>query len=229
MVEVAEVFLRFSRSVLMAGMAYAALATGATPGSDSDLVSALSAMIRAADAGDQAGLMDCFVFTDPAVQKAAEVLLGQVAGEQRLYAASAKVFKDASVPENDALQALRESLATAQVAINGEQALVTTKAGQTYFLVRRNGKWKIDFDRTQAAMGALPDPEKLDAIRRQTAAMDQFTDELLHQRDPKLDLATLAVRIAAIEQMVPEPIIGPPRAPVTQTRPASATGPATRP
>jgi len=188
---------------------------------------ALLQMIRAAQAGDQAALLDCFVFKDAASQNAASVLLGQVISEEHFYAALVKAFPGAATPENNALEALTRALSTARVTVTGQEAQVTTAPGQTYYMLPRNGKWKIDFDRTQAGMGALPDSEKLAQIRQQTFALDQLTDDVKNKRVQSADAAIAG--LVAIAQQVPDPIMGPPPGTKTQTPGAAATRPATRP
>jgi hypothetical protein len=144
---------------------------------------ALQAFIQAVLAGDEKKYRDLLVFGNDQSRQTAQVLLSQAAARQKLQRAVREVFGDAardfSAGMNEQeLATAQRGLAAATVETQVDEARIRFAEGPVYVMRKVGGQWKLDFDRTQAAMGTLMPAAQVDVIRKQNAEIDQLTKDV---------------------------------------------------
>jgi hypothetical protein len=173
----------------------------------------LQDFFKAMFAGDQKGALALLLYTDvdeagkPKSKEKAETMLGEVLAEQRLRMAVTKAF--GNVPfklgrGNAEVTAFHKDFETATVQVNadGASATVSMPLGIAYVLIWKDGKWMIDFDKTQAGIGPLPRVEDLDALTKITGGYDQLAKDVAAKKYETVDEVTKEVdKIMAVSTM----------------------------
>jgi hypothetical protein len=145
----------------------------------------LKDFFKAMFAGDKAGALALLAYMDvdrdgvPKAKQKAETMLGEVLAEQRLRKAVTGAFGDVAFKlgrgEADVAAFNKDfETATVKVSPDGSAAMVSMPLGIAYVLTWKEGKWLIDFDRTQAGIGPLPRVDDLEALTKMTEAYDQL-------------------------------------------------------
>jgi hypothetical protein len=191
----------------------------------------LKDFFKAMFAGDQGGALALLVYTDvddkgvPKAKEKAETMLGEVLAEQRLRKAVTGAFGDKPFKlgrgEADVAAFNKDfETATVKVSPDGNNAAVSMPLGIAYVLLWKEGKWLIDFDRTQAGIGPLPRVEDMEALTKMTEAYVQLGKDVGAKKYGTVEEVTKEVdKIVTANTMK-----------VAATAPlAGATGAATRP
>ena len=144
---------------------------------------ALRNFFRAIVAGDSAKSQSFIIYSNPDNQKAAQAMLAQVISLQRLQKATRDLLgekaTEASFGMNDVeIASIEAGFERASVSIDGTSARITTPNGLIYTLLLKDGQWKIDFDKTQAGIGALPGKALIDSVQAQVPLIDKLTSDV---------------------------------------------------
>jgi hypothetical protein len=182
--------------------------------------------------GDEKAAFALVAYTDvdeagqPKSKEKAETMLGEVAAEQRLRKAVGAAFGNAEfkLGRGDAdVAAFNKDFETARttVAPDGTSATVAMPLGISYVLIWKDGKWLVDFDKTQLGIGPLPRDADLGSLTRMTEGYDQLAKDVAAKKFGKVEEVTKeAERIAKAAATVT----------AVETLPAATTTkPATRP
>jgi hypothetical protein len=185
-------------------------------------------------AGDQQAAFALLVYTDvdaagkPKSREKAETMLGEVAAEQRLRKAVTAAFGEVpfklSSGEVDAagdVAAFTKSFqaAKATVSADGSSATVSVPLGNAYLLIWRDGKWRIDFDQTQAGIGPLPPVDDLGALAKKTEGYDQLAKDVAAKKFGSAGEVTKEAEKIAAASKVKAAETAPATVPATGTRP----------
>ena len=183
----------------------------------------LNDFFKAMFAGNPKGALALLAYTEldatgkPQSKEKAETMLGEVLAEQRLRKAVTAAFGNVpfKLGRGDAdVAAFNKDFETATVKVvpDGSSAAVSMPLGIAYVLTWKDGKWQIDFDKTQAGIGPLPKVEDLGSLTKMTEGYDQLAKDVAAKKFGTVDEVTKeADRIAAAAVKAVE------------------TGPATRP
>ena len=185
----------------------------------------LSAFFHAMFAGDREGAFALLAYTDskqPKAKEAAEAMFGEILAEQRLRKAVAAEFGDKANDFGVGMGAsdvadFEKELAAATVKMNGESANISMGAGPTYMVVLQGGKWLVDFDKTQANMGPLPEGADLTGLQKKAAGYEQLAKDVAAKKFGTVEDVSKAVDKVDSEADKP-----------AGTVPATGSGPGTR-
>ena len=162
---------------------------------------ALRTFFHAMFAGDQQAAFAMLVYSDPKQPKAretAEVMFGEILAEQKLHQAVVAEFgdkaKDFGVGLGDAdIADFEKALVGATVKLNGDSANIAMGPGPTYVVVLQAGKWLVDFDKTQANMGPLPEGADLAGLTKKAAGYEQLVKDVVAKKFGTLEDVNKAV------------------------------------
>jgi hypothetical protein len=184
----------------------------------------LNEFFKAMFAGETKGALALLAYTEmddankPKSKEKAETMLGEVLAEQRLRKAVTAAFGNVAfkLGRGDAdVAAFNKDFetATVKVAPDGSLAMVSMPLGIAYVLIWKDGKYQIDFDKTQSGIGPLPKVEDLGSLAKMTEGYDQLAKDVAGKKFGTVEEVTKeADRIAAAAAVK-----------------AAETGPATRP
>jgi hypothetical protein len=170
-----------------AAVTLAATAPAAAQTKDQDAIHAtLRDFFRAVMAGDDKTAGTFLDITDPKNQKTADAMLSRIAAEQRLRNAIMEQFPN-ETPEaihvgmpKDEIAKFEQSFDSAKVTVKGDAAEAVIEPGMgatSYNLVLKGGQWKIDFDKTQTALG-MPDDKEVEAAKKSVPGYDKLTADV---------------------------------------------------
>jgi hypothetical protein len=169
----------------------------------------LNDFFKAMFGGDDKAAYALLDYTDvdesgkPKSQEKAQSMLGEVAAEQRLRKAVTAAFGDVpfKLGRGDAdVAAFNKDFETARatVAPDGTRVTVSMPLGISYVLIWKNGKYLVDFDKTQAGIGPLPRVEDLAALAKMTEGYGQLAKDVAAKKFGTVDEVTKeADKIAA--------------------------------
>jgi hypothetical protein len=176
-------------------------------------------------AGDTKGALALLAYTEldeagkPKSKEKAEVMLGEVLAEQRLRKAVTAAFGEVAfkLGRSDAdVAAFQKDFEAAapKVAPDGSLAMVAMPRGIAYVVIWKEGKWQVDFDKTQLGIGPLPKAEEMGPLPKLTEGYDQLAKEVAAKKFGTVaEVTKEADRIAAAAARAAE------TAPGTGTRP----------
>ena len=179
-----------------------AAAAASTPAATSAQEEAARGAVRnffhAMFAGDQTAAFALLTYSDvdakqqPMAKDKAQTMFGEILAEQRLRQAvtaafgdKAKTF-DVGMSDSDVADFEKE-MQTATVKMNGTSANVAMGPGPTYVVVQKDGKWLVDFDKTQANMGPLPEGADLEMLTKKTAGYEQLAKDVAAKKFGSLE------------------------------------------
>lgn len=160
---------------------------------------ALAAFFRAMLAGDADTALSLLNYSNPQNRAPCESVLREAASRQRAADAAAISFgKEAaeSIFQPNEAASLEKSLDTAPVGLRGTTAEVTLKPQLPPFvLIQVDGKWLVQFEKTQDAMGPMPGPAEIAAAKRRAAGYGQLASDIQSKKIKTLQDVRLAAEL----------------------------------
>ncbi len=143
----------------------------------------LRSFMHAMLTGDQKTAFDLITYAKPENRKMCEAMFGEAAAEQRLLTAATEQFgKEAASSlgmDQDDVAAIEKNMDKAKVTIKGDSAEVVPDPKMPPFvMVKKEGKWLVDFEKTQDNMGPPPTLAETADSTKNTAGYDKITADL---------------------------------------------------
>lgn len=185
---------------------------------------ALGDFFQAMFDGDQKAAFDFLVYTDAKNQPVAEKMFGEILAEQRVRKAVTAAFgadKSKSFDlgmGDDEVADFKKELAgsTVKLSDKADGATIQMGPGPTFVLVKKGDAWQVDFDKTQANMGPLPQGAELDGLGKQIAGYDQLAKDVAAKKFDTVDAVSKQVDKVKADSEAKGP----------ESQPAPATAPA---
>ncbi|HVT83490.1 MAG TPA: hypothetical protein VHM90_22810 [Phycisphaerae bacterium] len=202
-------------SLLLAVIALAHAQTSPSGATQPAPLAALQQLLQAVSNGDEKPAFSLIHYSKPENRQICETILAEAAARHRLSAAVAEAFKDdptaAALQSNLLLddQAVLTRLDKAKVTVKTDAAEVTVDATIPAFeMVNKDGKWLLDFEKTQENAGPLPKARDVAESARRTQIYNQIAADLKakkfqNARDvaEAIQNAQNAVQLAPLEEL----------------------------
>jgi hypothetical protein len=189
---------------------------------------ALSDFFHAMFKGDQKTAFSLLTYSDlddkkmPKSKATAELMFGEVLAEQRLRIAVLEAFGESAKgftigKSAEYIADFEKELGAAIVTMDEKtnNAYVRMGAGPTFIVVLKDGKWLVDFDKSQTNIGPLPPGSEMNILSMQLTGYDQLAKDVAAKKFGSMDELTRA--LDKIHDTIDDTL---------KTQPATATAPA---
>jgi hypothetical protein len=191
-------------ALLAGSLAGAATAPATRPGSPKVPV---ESFLRAMLSLDENGAMEQLSFDAEDTRRNAQVMLHQIIATGKLRRAIVQQFDarghDSTVgakEERDARDMLA-LLSAATIKYGGTTAQITFDSGMTLHTTLKGNVWKVDYEKSQRALGGLPTKAEVEGAKKSAAAIELLAAEVSSRRIGNLqeiESRYNAIKIAAM-------------------------------
>gem|GEM_PF-4479463 len=113
---------------------------------------AMQAMLRALFQNDYKALMETLALADDADRAAAEAIWGNAIADQLFNKALIDTFGKDAGDENPAVDTADKMAAGTSPKVNGDSAELVAPWGKSWYAIKKDGQWKVDFHKTIASL-----------------------------------------------------------------------------